>query len=378
MTNEIVFFAPLPAFQKRTRLSKMVPYILEHGYKVRFFGWEREHGEFKKFASEDERVTEAIILSGGGYASRRARLLYPLWMITVFFRVLWLGRRRTIFALGWETAFPAILAAGLTKSRVVFDDADRFSMILCLPGLLHRGLQWLEEWTSRRAAIHMIPGFSRYDWRHDRMVILRNSPLEADFAEALRLVPARPMHKVVLYANGWIGETRGAPIFLKLLDLADEQDIDLHLILAGRVTGDAAPRLVSHHRVTYLGEVPQRYALAWYGAADAVLTYYDPAITINRKAESNKWGDAVFFGCPIIVNSEVETAWPLLQSNGAWAVPYDDVEALAMLAERLANEPNMRAMASSALQALLSKYPVFDRQLKDILVLISHEGKKPH
>lgn len=373
--DEIIFFAPLPALRKRTRLSKMAACILAQDYRIRFFGWERERGEAAEFASDDDRISEATILRGGGYASSRARLLYPLWMAAVFFRVLRLGRGRTIFALGWETAFPAVLAAWLTRSRIVFDDADRFSMIFRLPGPLHRGLQRLEEWTSRRAAMHVIPGFSRYEWRHDDMVILRNSPLEADFAQARRAAPPRPPHKVVLYANGWIGETRGAPVFLKLLDLADERGIDLHLLIAGRVSGEAAPRLIGHHRVTYLGEVPQRDALACYAVADAVLTYYDPAIIINRKAESNKWGDAVFFGCPIIVNTEVETARPFLQAGGAWAVPYEDADALAALAQRIGDDAGMREAASAALRTLLPDYPVFDTQLKSILDLMPDRPK---
>lgn len=376
MPTEIVFFAPLPAIKKRTRLAKMAPYILEQGGRIRFFGWEREPGEFAEFASTDERIKEKIILRGGGYASQRARLLYPLWMVVVFFHVLRLGRGKTIFALGWETAFPAVLAGWFTGARIAFDDADRFSMILRLPGPLHRGLQRLEEWTSRRAQLHIIPGFSRYEWRHDRMIVLRNSPLEDDFAEAVRAAPPRPPHEVVLYANGWIGETRGAPIFLKLLDLADERNIDLHLVIAGRVSGDAAPKLLSHHRTTYLGEMPQRDGLAWYGISDAVLTYYDPEIAINRMAESNKWGDAVFFGCPIIVNSEVMTAKALLESQGAWAVPYQDADALASLVERLASDKNMHGQASLALKTLMPEYPVFDRQMKNILDRMNREQKE--
>lgn len=369
--DEIVLIAPLPAIRKRTRLSKMVSCILARGDRIRFLGWEREKGEATEFASDDERISEAVVMRGGGYASSRARLLYPLWMAVVFFHVLRLGRGRRIFALGWETAFPAILAAWFTHSRVAFDDADRFSMILRLPGPAHRWLQRLEMWTSRQATLHIVPGFSRYEWRHGRMIVLRNSPLEVDFTQAFQSLPARPPHALVLYANGWIGETRGAPIFLQLLELADIRNIDLHLIIAGRVSGDSASCLIGHHRVTYLGEIPQRNALAYYSVADAVLTFYDPEITINRKAESNKWGDAVFFGCPIIVNAEVETADPLLQVGGAWTIPYYDVDALATLTERLAVDTSMRGIASDALRTLKCDYPVFDTQLNDILDFMS-------
>lgn len=371
MAEEIVFLAPLPALRKRTRLAKMVPVLRAAGHDIRFFGWERVAGEAAAFAWGEAGVREAILMRGGGYASGRARALYPLWMWKVFWRTLRLGRGRLLFCLGWETAFPALLAARLTGARVVFDDADRFSMIVQLPGAAGRLLPRLERWASRRAALHVIPGFSRYEWRHDRMIVLRNSPLEADFKAAEEARPVRPDAAIVLYANGWIGETRGAPVFLRLLDIAEARGLDLKLVIAGRVDGPSAPHLVTHPRVTFLGEVAQREALAWYGAVDAVLTYYDPIVPINRKAESNKWGDAVFFGCPIIFNTEVETAQPLVAAGAALAVPYADAEALADLAQGLAGDPGARAAVAEAVTALRPEYPVFDRQLAEILDLLA-------
>ena len=371
MTEEITFLAPLPALRKRTRLAKMVPVLQSRGHDIRFFGWERQAGEAVDFAWGEPGVHEEVLMRGGGYASVRARALYPLWMAKVFWRTLRLGRSRLLFCLGWETAFPALIAARFTGARVVFDDADRFSMIIRLPGAAGRLLRRLEQWTSRRAALHVIPGFSRYEWRHDRMVALRNTPLGADFLAAQAARPERPDAAVVLYANGWISETRGAPVFLRLLDIAETRGLDLKMVIAGRVDGPAAPRLVAHPRVTFLGEVAQREALAWYGAADAVLTFYDPAVPINRKAESNKWGDAVFFGCPIIVNSEVETARPLVEAGAALAVPYADSEALADLATWLASDADLRKSAATAAAALRPDYQVFDRQLAEILDLLT-------
>lgn len=365
--REVVFIAPLPAMRKRTRLSKMVPQVLGAGYDILFYGWERECGEVEKNRTDSHRVREKIILRGGGYASKRARLMYPIWMIMVFFCVLKLGRNRLIFALGWETAFPAQLAALFTRSQVVFDDADRFSMILRLPGPAHVLLQRLEKWTSRQVAVHIIPSFSRYDWYNNHMVVLRNSPLAADLADARAAALPRPANKLVLYANGWIGETRGAPVFVEALDIAAERGLDLHLLIAGRVDGEAAPKLIGHPNVTFYGELSQREALAWYTACDAVLTYYDPAIPINRKAEANKWGDAIYFDCPIIVNSEVETMHHFIEAGAAFSVPYDDAFGLVALWEHLMANPEALSRAKSSLYQFKSDYPIFDLQFDMIL-----------
>src|SRR5690606_8437058 len=159
--------------------------------------------------------------------------------------------------LGWETAFPALLASWFTKSLVVFDDADRFSLVVRLPGPLHRWVQRLERWTSRRSALHLVPGFTRYDWRHERMIALPNSPLREDIALAKANVPSRPDSRLVLYANGWIGETRGAPTFLEALNIALHNDLDVRLVIAGHVTGERASSLIRHPLVHFVGEITQ-------------------------------------------------------------------------------------------------------------------------
>jgi len=367
MVEDITFLAPLSALRKRTRLAKMVPVMRARGHKIRFFGWERIPGEAAGFAWEEPGVREDVLMRGGGYASGKARALYPLLMAKVFWRTLRLGRGKLLFCLGWETAFPALLAARFTGARIVFDDADRFSMIVRLPGAAGRLLPRLEEWASRRAALHVIPGFSRYEWRHDRMVVLRNSPLGADFAAAVAARPERPEAAVVLYANGWIGETRGAPIFLEALELAAERGLDLHMVIAGRVDGKSAPKLIDHANVTFCGEVTQHEALGWYIACDAVLTFYDPAIVINRMAESNKWGDAVFFNCPIIVNSEVETARPFIEAGAAFAMPYHKTDMLVDLFSRMVKTPDILDEARRALIPFKSEFPIFDTQLDMVL-----------
>ncbi|MEM7519722.1 MAG: hypothetical protein AAF307_01690 [Pseudomonadota bacterium] len=363
----IAMLAPLPALNKRTRLAKITKVLRARGHRLRFFGWERAPGELDRMRFDDRGVEESTLMRGGGYASSRARLFYPLWMMLVFVRVLRLGRGQTVFALGWETAFPALLAAMVTRSQIIFDDADRFSMILKLPGPLHRGLVRLERWTSRRAALHIVPGYARYEWRHERMIVLRNSPLAQDLEDARAAPPTRPDAALVLYANGWIGETRGAPVFLRALDHALATGLDLRLVVAGRVDGQSAPKLLAHPLVHYVGEVSQREALGWYAVSDAVLTYYDPAVPINRNAESNKWGDAVFFGCPIIVNAEVKTASAFVDGGAAWAVPYHDHEGLVALCERALRAAEMRAQAVVAVRSMAVDYPVFDDQLATIL-----------
>lgn len=364
--NTIVMIAPLSTPAIRTRLSKMLPLINDREFAVRFFGWRRDVAEKNDFRPT-EGLTVASILRGGGYASRKARLMYPLWMIVVFWCVLRLGRDQTIFCLGWESAFPARMAAMFTGAKIIFDDADRFSLLLKLPGPLHTLLQRLERWTSYRCALHIVPGFTRYEWQHENMLLLRNTPLKRDFEAARAVAPPRPDAALVLYANGWIGETRGAWVFLELLDRALLEKCDIKMVIAGRLDGPSAARLIDHPLVTYLGEVEQSIALSWYSAVDLLLTFYDPSVPINKKAESNKWGDAVYFDTPFLVNSEVETATRFVEASAAFSVPYADTDRCFDLLKELLRCPEKMTSTKRKLASFKDRLPVFDEGFAAII-----------
>lgn len=368
----VIMIAPLSSPSLRTRLAKMVPLINDHGLRVRFFGWQREKND-KSRALPGASLDESAILHGGGYASRKARLMYPLWMLMVFWCVLRLGRGQSIFCLGWETAFPARLAATFTGAQIIFDDADRFSMSISLPSPLRSILQRLERWTSFACDLHIVPGFTRYEWRNEQMVLLRNTPSRRDFEAAREIAPERPSAAIVLYANGWIGETRGARVFLDLLDRAFEEKQDMRLVIAGRIEGPSAKRLVEHPFVQYIGQVDQTVALSWYSAVDLLLSYYDPSVPINRQAESNKWGDAVYFGTPFIVNSEVETAKQFVDDGAAFSLEYSDTAALFTLIKDLAIDRKALLAAKNCLASFKEEFPIFDEGLSQILRRLTQE-----
>ena len=361
----VYMVAPVPILARRTRLKKQADILISRGFAIRFFGWERISGEAAPHLNEIENIQGNIILHGGGYASRLTHFHYLFWIVKVFFKVLKLPRGATIFCLGFESAFPALIASKLRNSQIIFDDADRLSMILSLPRPLSVVIQRLEKWVSYHAAVHLIPGFSRYDWESEKMRLLRNSPNRTDF-ELAATFPIRKRGEVfTLYANGWIGETRGAPIFLDLMKRLSKGPFLLKLI--GRGDGSAYKELTQLPNVEATGEVPQIEALTGYREADLVLTFYDPKIPINRQAESNKWGDCVYLGLPFVVNSEVKTAIPFLAHGGCFAVRYYDVKALEMLVRRLASNKKEMDKARNDILKLRQNFLPFDESLEEIL-----------
>lgn len=336
--NRIVtVVAPLSALSRRTRLFKLARYLQAKGRKVEHIAWERCPGEGVE-KGLDADVRKRFLLRGGGYGNRRARAMYPLWMLRVLVACLWIGRDRTVWALGFESAFPAVLAGKVRRFKVVFDDADRFSLLFPLPRWTRTIVARLEAWTSRSSDIHVVPGEERYDFDSAKFLVVRNMPSVIELEAARKIgPPERPDADIVVNVNGWLGAGRGMATVLEVARRMQGERVAF--LLVGKIDCEDAAALALLDNVVCLGEVSNAKALATYLASDYVFTYYKPDSIINRFAQSNKWGDAVKVSVGVIVNSEVETAEYLRKAGAAISVSYDDVDGLcselrACLADR--------------------------------------------
>ncbi|MEZ9922309.1 hypothetical protein AB4342_19555, partial [Vibrio breoganii] len=112
----------------------------------------------------------------------------------------------TVWALGFESAFPALIASKIKGFKIIFDDADRFSMLFNFPKRIARILESLEKYTSYNVACHVVPGTSRYDFHSESMFTLKNLPsknvIEESKAIYSKSLTEWPDAKIVIYVNG--------------------------------------------------------------------------------------------------------------------------------------------------------------------------------
>jgi len=316
----------------------------------------------------DFEIDKEIIMRGGGYG--KVKYLYFFWMIRTLLYGFKLKKGDFVWALGFETAFPLIVASKLKGFRVVYDDADRFSLIYRFPKPIKRIVEQLEKFTSQNCHKHVIPGPERYDFKSDNFYIIKNTPSNYELEKARRIFNNRewPKANLIININGWLGKDRGIDIMLEVSKRVVRYNI--HFLLAGRLASKEAEELSRQPNVTYLGNVSNALALASYYASDFVLTYFEPSLRINRVAESNKWGDAIKIGIGIIVNSEVETARYLREGNATISFGYHDIEALtARLIELESRKATVSAFKCNA-EALASKFGFFEEQLKEFFNIV--------
>lgn len=358
--NLIVIY-PLSSLKKRTRLAKLAEVATNMGITVTSWCWERLPGE----AKDDLALPlgeKHVLLRGGGWSNPNLKYWYFLWMLRVFWGTLRTRPQKTVYCLGFESAFPVWVASWLTKTTYIFDDADRFSMIIRLPGPLQTLLRYLERKTSENSMTHIIPGKERYEFTNAKQFVIKNTPDKETIEKSKHITVPRPDPQLVIYVNGWLKATRGISTLIKVAEQL-QANTKIHFLVAGSLEDEAAKQFVKLSNVTYLGQVDNATALAGYRSCDLVFTFYDPAIPINKYAESNKWGDALFFGIPVIVNDEVLTADFLRKSNACISVPYHDSTQLTTLLLGFANDTTALSKLRSSITQLRKEIKFFDEEI---------------
>lgn len=369
-TNDAVLFAAaLPRVSKRTRLAKFAQIYRSSGYETAHVGWDRNEDDRRLPVVTCETPSESIVF-GGGYASGGLGPRYLLWTMRLAIYYV-RNRPRIIHALGLDAALPAVLTQPLSKSVVVFDDADRFSLCHTLPLGANRLLRVLERFVEAKSDIHVVPGLGRYPdgLPSPNTAVLKNTPANSAL-EAASAGVVEGDSRLTLLFTGWLGDSRGAAVANALAkEFGDEPRV--RLLAAGRTTGEQAEGFVSNPGVEYHGEVSNSEAIALNAVSDLVFTLYDPAIEINRFAEPNKWGDCVALGVPFVVNSEVVTAKEYIDGGMALSAAYEKPDAFVQMIHDLLDAPEkVDALKESARQFQADFLPFEDQVSMNLISVL--------
>lgn len=363
--KRFIIIAPLSAVSKRLRLFKLAKFVNSNfDIQLSHIGWERAKGEEVE-NQLNFNLKKKIILRGGGYGGK-VKYWYFLWILKVFFKSLTLKKSDIVWALGFESAFPALLASKVIGFKVIFDDADRFSLLFNFPNIIMKLIEKLERFTSRNVYLHIIPGYERYDFKSSKFYLLKNTPSEIELIKAKELFQEKDWVKadLVVNVNGWLGFNRGLNVILEVSRKLIRKNIKF--ILAGRLACQEAEELSKAENVCYLGNVSNAEALSSYFASDFVFTYFEPSIKINTLAESNKWGDAIKTGIGVIVNTEIKTAGYLKDAGAAITYNYYDIESLTNELIRVSEDRSLLTRYKENSNKLSGKFGFYEEQLIEL------------
>lgn len=361
---QLWLIVPLGRLDKRTRLAKFAAVCATKKLALSVICWERKKGESQADTCYTDNKT---VLLSGGVGAGTSRGLYVLWILKLIVHLIKVPKGSKFYCLGFECAFPVYFVSRFKDFSYIFDDADRFSLIVNPPQPLLGVLRFIERKVSEGSDLNIIPGQARYEFKNTKQKIVRNFPSEASIKNMERSFKDRDIPELLVYVNGWLGNTRGLPIILKVAKKFNDNNYPVNFVCAGRVDGDSASEFVQLPNVNYIGEVDSTEALSWYPQIDLVFTYYDPSVLINQFAESNKWGDAICFGVPVLVNAEVKTADFLRKADACISVPYaDDILLYEKLLELAENTDEISRLAGNV-KTLQGSIRYFDQEIGGLL-----------
>lgn len=312
MKNNILFIIRESNIEDRVRLSKFLNYFISNNFEVELW---------KKKGDNDSYIEYDFHNICSNYTKKHIE--YIIWNIRVFLKLLFRNDDSLCIATGFESALPIYLVSILKRKKYIFDNADNFYQSKNFLSFVKNILLNIERKIINRSIFTIIPDPTRakgYGLEDDKFVILKNFPSEKDFLEAKKSSRIKT-HKLVIYLNGWLVETRGLEMiesFLKLLG----RDLDLKIKIAGKKNN--LEEILKCKYVEYLGELSPVESLKNYFDSDLIFTFYDPNIEINKFATPNKWGDCLVTDTIPILNEEIETINDYFPMGGFYKVKYND------------------------------------------------------
>jgi glycosyltransferase involved in cell wall biosynthesis len=178
--------------------------------------------------------------------------------------------------------------------------------------------------------------------------VVRNAPDDPGEPSYVETVGHPPK---VIFA-GWIDAGRGLP---QLLDLAAAGDIEL--IVVGEGDEAIRRRASATANVEVRAFAEHAEVLRLTKRADFVAAFYDPARLINLYAASNKVAEALAVGRPLLINTELLVAAPLVSAGAAFAVPYAGICELRSVFREIALHPaRYHAAARAAREQFVQFY----------------------
>ncbi len=374
----VVIIAPHGEPGKRVRLAKMIRILKKrYHHDISYWGWRRTPDDTLGI-NLDGIIESRTLLSGGGFSSALTRFYYLVWMLRVFFMLLWHAPQR-IYCLGLETALPAWAASRLRRRiKYIFDDADRLVLLWNLPKPVEKMIIVLEQQVSQNAIIHIVPTLERYNYRTSKLYEIANMPEQGQVDEAKHSAVPKQDNRLHVYVNGWLNKSRGLDLInhaAKILERDNCNDIVFNVAInTGRKTNDQLDFL-ERRNVNHLGYLSHTQSLAQYLANNVVVTFYDPAIRINRYALPNKWGDAIAMDTPIILNEGIETAASLITAGIALTVPFDDPDALVALLRNLHRDDTQLITSRGAITNVKDNYKPFDEAIIPVMTAFLKTSK---
>lgn len=333
--KKIVVCGTSSYMEDRIRLFKLKKVLDANGVNYCYWGWRRSHSK------ELQLDYEVQYLARGG-KGKMVAVKYLWWMNALFWKLLFVKsyKDKIFYCVGFEAGLPAYMVSRIRGIRYIFDNPDNIYLSHNLPGFVIRVLRSLEKKIAGKAKKHVLPSKSRWEHELKNEFYIPNTPLREDIENARNLtyVPFSKSNpaQLVVYVTGRLVKVRGLELLRNgIMNIEPEKVL---WVIAGYVDDDMKDLFSKYENVCYLGRVSATESLALYYQSDLVFAFYDPALPINRIAESNKWWDCVATGTPFISNHGILNLKVFKDTQSCLLIEYDNHAELTGVLNKLYHE----------------------------------------
>jgi len=342
--------------EDRVRLFKLKKVMDANDIKYEYWGWRRSYSKYLKL---DYQVSYLAI----GGRGKLVPLVYLWWMNRLFWKLFFLPNKKqlVVYSVGFEAGLPAYLVSCVTKLNYIFDNPDNIYLSHRIPTWTASILKRLERKIAIKAQKHILPSKSRWNYEFGNEFYIPNTPLKEDLDIAKKAVYS-PFKKnndeqLVVYITGRLVDVRGLGLLKYAIQHTDKDSFCW--VVAGYVDEDLRAFFQRYSNVTYLGMISSTESLALYFQSDLLFAFYDPALPINRIAESNKWWDCVATGVPFVSNYDILNLKIFEEANACFLIRYDDKCGLVDLLDKLYS--NRRELLNVRQNLRKLSYATWDR-----------------
>ncbi len=312
----------------------------EEGYEVTVLAWDREAKNPKSEVRD-------------GYQARRFRfkapygltvLLYlPVWWC---FEFLWLMSHRwdVVHAMDFDTAPPAVLAAGLKRKPVIYELADVYEDMMPLPRMIRRFSIAIDKIFMRLAKAMIISDEARVTELsgipNDNITVIYNSP--PDLLGEMGASPQKS-DQFTLFYSGTLHEERQSNLDKVARAIRSIDGVRLVIAGYGEQVGETE-RWASGApgKVQFIGRIEYAEALEKTLASDLVISLYSPVLLNTRYASANKVFEAMMCGKPVLLSGGTAMAEMIEKENCGLVIDAGSVEEIKEAIIKLKEDPELR------------------------------------
>ncbi len=353
----IAFLVSYP-YQENAQLRKETKALLDHGFTVHVFAWDRKGTLPQQQEIDGLRISN--IASTGTFS--QGGILQGLRTLAFWFkaiRILLHARFDALQCQDLNTVLPGLIACRLRRKPVIFDAHDPYPEMfeLSQPGYILAIMRRLEAFLSRRVD-HLITVNQLMAERFRKLtsrpvLILYNYPEKTLFVAEEK--KQRAEGRLVIGRIGTIQPGTGIEEIVAALQLLGE--LSPELLLVGGVTPNFTREFEQlmqciEGKVTVTGFIPPTGVVDYYRAMDISVMLYRPT-PIFRFISPMKLFESMAMGVPVIASDVGEIRRTVEAAGCGVVLEENSGEALAEAITWMAKNPQKRRqMGLNGLRAI--------------------------